>query len=466
MTIPSEALLDLDKATLIELVLKLSGRITELEARLNKNSSNSSKPPSSDGLKKPPPKSLREKSLNKSGGQNGHKGSTLKQSTAPDTTVKLSPIDCSNCGHNLSGIEGIVGEKRQVFDIPQPRLLVTEYASLKVCCPACRAETCGALPANVKAPVQYGARVHALSIYMLYQQFIPEARLADVFADTYGVKLCSATLGQSWKKIYDNLATYEEAAEKFLSDGKLVHFDETGIRVEKKLHWLHSASNESATIYKVDPKRGFEAMSKYYVHQHFNGIAVHDYWKPYLNLNASLHALCNAHILRELIGISENNGPIWTAEMEKFLYKAHKYVSCWRENGLLPEYYLKKLTREYDMILHKGTKYYDEMRSKSRSTKKTKSLPGEALALRMRNHQEDILRFMNDFDVPFTNNQAEQDIRMCKVRQKISGCFRSAAGPEIFCRIRGYISTARKQGLNIMEAITNAILGQPFTFQA
>ena len=235
MTIPSEVLKGLDKATLIELVLKLSTEIDALKARMNKNSSNSSKPPSSDGFQKPSPKSLRKKGSMTSGGQKGHKGSTLEQSKTPDFTVTLAPRDCSNCGHDLKDEHGVVAEKRQVFDIPKPVLEVTEYASVKVCCPGCGTNNCGAFPDDVKAPVQYGSRIHATSIYMLYQQFIPEARLADVFADTYGVKICSATLGQSWNKIYDNLERFEQSAEKFLANSKLVHFDETGMRVQQKL---------------------------------------------------------------------------------------------------------------------------------------------------------------------------------------------------------------------------------------
>ena len=466
MSIPLETLQTLDRAVLIELIIKLSTEMDKLTERLNKNSTNSSKPPSSDGLTKPSPKSLRKKGERKNGGQKGHRGSTLERADKPDVTVTLTPSDCMECGHDLQNESGITAEKRQVFDIPKPALEVTEYVSVEKCCSKCGAKTCAEFPEGVRSHVQYGSRIHATSIYMLYQQFIPEARLAEVFADTYGIKLCSATLGQSWKKIYNNLDEYEKNVEQFLSNSKLVHFDETGMRVQQKLAWLHSASNAYATIYKIDAKRGFEAMEKFHIHQNFKGIAVHDYWKPYLKLTTSEHALCNAHILRELVGIYENHSLTWTKEMEGFLYKAHKYVSEFQEKKKLPLNLLKKLTREYESILHAATQNYDKMRSNSSSGKRAKSAPGEALCLRMTNHKSDILRFMHDFDVPFTNNQAEQDIRMCKLRQKISGCFRSNTGPEIFCRIRGYLSTARKQGLNIMDAITDAIAGQPFTISA
>ena len=357
----------------------------------------------------------------------------------------------------------------------------------------------GSFPDHIKAPVQYGARIRAMSIYMLYYQMIPESRLAEAFADIHGINICSGTLGNSWNKIYDNLEVHEQSAEVFLATSNLAHFDESGMRVGSNLQWLHSASNESATVYKVDPKRGTAAMDKFHIHKNFTGIAVHDHWKSYYDMKkVKGHALCNAHILRELIHITENTetaenkDSIWTNKMEQLLYKVLNYVSAHREDGFLPQDYITKLDREYDIILAEATKYYDSLRAKSpyqkvdtqsslsslcatldQDKKKKAKAPkvpkapkalGEALALRMNNYKNEILRFMHDFTVPFTNNLSERDIRMIKVRQKISGCFRTEMGAKVFCRIRGYLSTVKKQSLSVIEQIANAIEGRPFVF--
>lgn len=448
----------LNKETLVELVLRMSMRIAELERRVGLNSSNSSKPPSSDGLyKKPAPKSLRGKSGKKSGGQSGHKGETLKQVENPDVRITHKVDNCENCGLDISLVIGEVVQKRQVFDIPQPKTEITEHIIESKKCPHCIHINKAKFPNNITAPVQYGARIQAIAIYMLYQQFIPEERLAESFTDLYGIGICAATLSSTSCKFYEALAQYEENTEEVLANSKLVHFDETGMRVEKKLHWLHSASNGEAVVYKAHRKRGLEAMRSFYVHSRFTGIAVHDHWKPYFKLRTSTHSLCNAHILRELIGVYENNGPSWAKEMEQFLYKAHQYVELYRTEANLPIKYLLMLNKEYDEIVLKASCYYDEYKVR----KKT----GKSLFIRLRAYKAEVLKFIHNLSVPFSNNIAEQDIRMCKVRQKISGCFRSTNGLLIFCRIRGYLVTARKQGINLFTAIENAIAGNPFMLQ-
>lgn len=458
----------LDKEVLIELIIKLSqeldslkGKFSELETRLNKNSSNSSKPPSSDGLrKKPAPKSLRGKSGKRSGGQIGHKGGTLKQVSHPDVTIMHDVSECNHCAADLSTVDISSIQARQVFDIPRPKIEVTEHVAIIKGCPNCATVNKAAFPNNVTAPVQYGVRIQATAVYMLYQQFIPEDRLAEMFADLYGINICSATLVGVGRKLHKALATYESETEKFLSKSVVANFDESGMRVSGKLRWLHSVSNVAAVIYKLHEKRGFDAMDSFYVHKNFSGIAVHDHWKPYFKLNTNKHGLCNAHILRELVGIHENSSSIWAKAMEKFLYKAHRYVECHKQDGKLPADYLMLLQSEYDKILIEATHYYNRYSS-------CKTLPpGKALLTRLQNYKPEILRFMYDFKVPFSNNQAEQDIRMCKLRAKISGCFRSDVGSEVFCRIRGYLATARKQGINTFDAIVDAIAGKPFTTQA
>lgn len=467
--IPLDTLQNLDKGTLIELNLKLSAelqvlteKIALLESRLDKNSNNSNKPPSSDGYRKPNPKSLRKKTGKKSGGQAGHKGETLKQVAHPDKKITHGVTHCGGCGHDMADVVGKPGEKRQVFDVPKPKLEVTEHVSEVKCCPYCNHVTKGHFPDDVAAPVQYGTNIRATAIYMMYQQLLPEARLVQWFLDIYGVSLCGATLAGYGQKIYDNLEAYEESAEKVLIAGKSVHFDETGTRVQKALWWLHSASTALVTIYKIHQKRGLAAMENFPVHKQFQGIACHDHWKPYFKLSAKAHALCNSHICRELVGLHEReDGPGWAKEMEAFLLKAHLYTCVYQEDGKLPDDYLEILSGEYDTILRSATFHYDEQHRQSR-----KKPPGESLFVRLEQYKTEILRFMHDFDIPFSNNQAEQDIRMEKVRQKISGCFRSTTGPEVFCRIRGYLSTARKHGFDLFDAICDAVSGNPIILTA
>jgi len=464
--IKRDNIISLNKETLIELAIVLSAqiqelqtRITDLETKLNKNSTNSSKPPSSDGLrKKPAPKSLRGKSGKKSGGQKGHKGDTLKQVANPDITIIHAPKVCVSCQADLTKTQPIHTIKRQVFDTPQPKVEVTEHVQETKCCPNCRTVNKAEFPDFVIAPVQYGMRIRALCVYMLYQQFIPEDRLAQCIYDQYGISICPATLVNSARNLYDNLAEYEAKTEAFLANSDLVHFDESGMRVEGKLNWIHSASNDAAVIYKIHKKRGTEAMNTFHVHSNFRGIAVHDHWKSYFSLQATAHSLCNAHILRELIGFYESHQIAWTEEMQLLLYKAHRYVAAHQLGGSLPKIYLKKLQQEYDDIVLKACKYYD-------AQKNVKNPPGKPLFVRLRDFKTEILRFMYDFNVPFSNNLAEQDIRMCKLRHKISGTFRSALGSSVFCRIRGYITTSRKQGINVLSAIEMALSGSPFTAQ-
>jgi len=459
--ITRDSLIALDKETLIELILKLSMRVGGLEARLNKNSSNSSKPPSSDGFEKknkPNPKSLRGRSGKNSGGQDGHKGGTLKQVITPDIVIIHTPSNCNVCKADLSAVSTTMIQKRQVFDIPKPAIEVIEHIQESKCCPNCAHVNKGQFPESVTAPVQYGSRIKAMAIYMMYQNFIPEDRLAKTFSDLYGINICPATLVTSSRLLYENLEEYEVKTEEFLANSNLVHFDESGMRVEGKLNWLHSAGNKDAVIYKIHKKRGSEAMKEFYVHSNFKGIAVHDHWKPYFSLQTLLHSLCNSHILRELLGIYESHDIAWANEMMQFLYKTYKYVETHRIEGSLPKTYQEMLKTEYNEILLKANKYYDKQINIKKS-------PGRSLFIRMRDFDAEILRFMYDFDVPFSNNVAEQDIRMCKLRQKISGTFRSIAGSKVFCRIRGYITTARKQGINIFSAIESGLSGNPFTAQ-
>ena len=283
-------------------------KIHELEARLSKNSSNSSKPPGSDGLKKDPKtKSQRGKSGKKPGGQNGRIGKTLEQVETPDHIVIQAPDSCNNCSFRLSGIGGVSSdEKRQVFDVPEPKIEVTEHRTEIKTCPCCGNISKGAFPENVKAPVQYGEHVQTLATYFKNQHLIPAERVCEIFEDVFGISLSPGTCSKIDKKLFKKLESFETFLKAYLLDSYVLHFDETGMRCRKKLHWIHVASSQKATFYGIHAKRGKEAIGAFEILSRFQGIACHDHWLPYFAYTQVEHALCNAHHLREVTFIYEN----------------------------------------------------------------------------------------------------------------------------------------------------------------
>lgn len=455
-------------------VYRLSEKIQELEARLAKNSSNSSKPPSSDGLgKKPKTSSLRGKSGKKPGGQPGHTGRTLERVLDPDYIEIHSPDSCENCQNNLSDGTVVDVEKRQVFDLPQVEVEVTEYQVESKLCPCCGHKNKGKFPDNVRAPVQYGERVRALAAYFEHQHLIPFERLTQIFEDIFGISLSPGTCVNADKKLFNNLAPFESNLKAHLLACKVLNFDETGARCAKKLHWIHVVSSPTATLYGIHSKRGQEAINDIDILPKFTGTAVHDHWFPYFAYKQVKHGLCNAHHLRELKYVYEQEKAQWAKEMESLLLKGNKIVNeakAQGQNELKPEA-IQLISQEYTQVILKGALYYQGL-SEIAETEKEMNLAEEGqvksginLFRRLLHKMEAVLAFIYDFDVPFTNNEAEQEIRMQKVKQKISGCFRSFEGGVISCRIRSYIATARKQGWEILESLADAIRGSPRLLQ-
>jgi transposase len=433
---------------------QLKARISDLEIKLNKNSQNSSKPPSSDGQKKKPnPKSLREKSGRSSGGQKGHKGRTLRQVENPAEVHIYKVDECSGCQNGLSEILSSAFEKRQVFEIPEPKIEVIEHRAEKKTCPACGKNNTAIFPDDVVAPVQYGPRFKGFVTYAQNYQLVPAERLTEFLFDIYGVSISQGTVFSIAQRAHENLDAFESHIKQLLIDSRTLHADETGYRVENKLFWLHSASTDKLTHYGVSEKRGQEATDAIDILPNFKGTLVHDCWSPYFKLDIK-HALCNAHLLRELNGIIENTNHSWAVDMRQILRGANKNVSE-SETGRLTDLQLKILSAEYRRIIEIG--FIETGGSGPVDRTDSRRLWERFL---LRDHQ--ILLFAKDRDVPFDNNQAERDIRMVKVKQKISGCFRSVQGAEQFARIRSYISTAKKQGQNILEALQNIFLGNPF----
>jgi transposase len=452
-----EELIALIRAQAAE-IAALKVRIAELERRLGLNSSNSGKPPSSDGLKKPARvMSLREPSERKPGGQKGHKGETLRQAAEPDVTVDHFPFSCSGCGAALTPDMSETHVARQVFDLPEPLpLVVTEHRAHICRCAACGAKTRGLFPEGVNAPVQYGARIAAFVIYLLHYQLLPEGRLVELMADLFGVKLAAATIAGMSHACAERVRGFAETVRDLVAGAPVKHMDETGFRIGGKTQWLHVASTALLTFYRVCAKRG-ELLADVV------GIVVHDHWKPYYTMQGVLHALCNAHHLRELKALVEIEREDWARKMQRLLRLACHAANLARERKVpLRPWFLACFERQYDAIVAEGLAFHEKQTPLARAATKAAGKrrgraprrTGHNLLVRFQTRKEDTLRFLHDPSVPFTNNQAERDGRMMKLRQKISGGFRSLAGASDFATIRSFISTARKQGWNTIEVLT------------
>jgi transposase len=450
-------------SALIELLLRLEAevralrsQVKELKDRLALSSRNSSKPPSTDGLAKPAPKSLRQRSGRRPGGQPGHPGRTLEPVEKPDHVVahRLGLCPCGVCqGRSLQN-EPVVGcEKRQVFELPLKLLEVTEHQAEIKRCPVSGRLVTAAFPESIEAPAQYGPRFRALMIYFNNRQFIPYDRLTEVSEDVFGQPLSEATVVAANQRVYDHLAPFEHEVKGLLPQAPLVHADESGLRVAGKLHWLHVVCTSCLTFYGVHPKRGTKAMDEFDILPRCHGWILHDHFKAYFTYQDCLHALCNEHHLRELKFLYEEHKESWADELSTFLLEANERV---QQAGVLQEREFKRAMARYHAILAKGRRRHPRRACRQAQSKAANLLD------RLENYDWSVLAFLFDPNVPFTNNQGERDIRMEKVRQKISGCFRTLHGARVFARIRSYISTCRKQGRNILDELENAVRGKPF----
>ena len=442
-------------------IQQLEDRVRELENRLNKNSSNSGKPPSSDGLKRKP-KSQRGRSNRKPGGQPGHAGTSRRQVENPEKVVVHAPANCTGCQAALNAVAGLCLEKRQVLDLPQPKIEVTEHRVEAKKCPCCGQLNRGMFPNDVKGPIQYGERIQALITYFAHQHFIPADRVCQIFEDLFGVCLSTGTCSNIDDKLFRNLESFETSLKLYLIASRVLHFDESGMRCEKKLHWVHVASSQMATFYTLHAKRGQEAIDVADILPKFNGFAVHDHWFPYFSYNQAIHVLCNAHHLRELTFVHEEEKEEWAKEMKDLLIFGKREVEKYSAVGMLPKAVLRHIEATYDQIIQRGLQYHAQLTPLPAGKRgRSKQRNGKNLLDRLREKQVSVLWFLRHFSVPFTNNQGEQDIRMVKLKQKISGCFRTKTGGKIFCRIRSYLSTARKQAWNIWDALVEALKGNP-----
>ncbi len=452
-------------ATAREVFAQLTARIQRLEGQKSRDSHNSSKPPSSDGPKTPVRKtqSLRGKSGKKSGGQPGHQGHTLLMVAEPDTLIALTPPACEWCQQDLRTVEVTREERAQVWDVPPLRLQVTEYRAQVKRCPCCRAETRAAFPDGLQdASVQYGPMTRAVAVYLQCMHLLPYARTCQILSDLLGTTFSQASLQAALQSGSRHIEPALNVIKTALIDSQVLHNDETGFRVAGKRLWLHVAATKQLTYYDYHQKRSKAATDAIGILPQFHGISVHDSWASYLDY-ACTHALCNVHYLRELTFVQEHYRQPWAKEMKDLLLEIKAQVDLARAEGkaVLPRAMRQQYEERYQHLVEQGI----AANPPPPRTKGTRGpLRGDDvrnLLRRLRDYQALILRFMHQFIVPFDNNLAEQDIRMMKIQQKIAGCFRTPEGATIFCRLRSYLSTMRKQGVHLLTALHHVFLGSP-----
>lgn len=442
----------LGEEAVVDLIMNLVDRIQRLENILAKDSHNSSKPPSSDGPKKT--KSMRKPSGRSPGGQTGHKGSTLKMVDNPNYTQTHRVEGKCHCGCSLKEIEPVGYEKRQVFDLPEIKIEVTEHrCEIKIC--DCGAKHVADFPDGVNSPVQYGNRIKSNAVYLMNYQHLPYDRACETIRDLFNQEISPGTLFNFNKSCYDHLKETSEIIKEQIMSSLVVHFDETGSSASKEKHWLHTAGTEQFTYYACHRRRGKIAMDEIGILPNFDGTAVHDYWKSYMKYPCK-HALCGAHHLRNLQYIFEQYHQSWAEDMQKLLCEIKENVEIEKEqNDHLDQQTINNFETRYQKILTAGYQANPPPKNLTKKKKRGRPKRGEPLNLldRFKNLPKEVLAFMYDFNVPFDNNLAERDIRMMKLQQKISGTFRSKQGADIFCRIRGFISTVRKQNMNVLNSI-------------
>ena len=444
-----------------EAVGKLESRIKVLEDQASKDSKNSSKPPSGDGFKKRT-QSLRTKSGRKSGGQAGHPGSTLEWVEEPDSIEQHQVEVCQGCGSSLVERPVVEWRCRQVQDLIPIELEVIEHQAEVKQCGGCGQMTQAAFPREVSNRVQYGSRFRSLMVYLMDYQLLPSARVREMLSDVCGFNLSEGTLYETRSQCFEALSEVEAQIKVGVTAAGVAHFDETGLRVNAKLLWLHVASTAALTYYFIHPQRGREAIDAMDVLPQFKGTSVHDGWRSYAVYDC-VHALCNAHHLRELSFLVERYEQEWADEMMTLLVTMKTAVEQAQARGQtqLSTYKMTQFEQQYRDLIETGLKLNPPHPPVANSRGRPKQSPARNLLERLDTHQAEVLRFIHDFQVPFDNNQAERDIRMMKLKQKISGGFRSGEGAQIFCRIRGYLSTLKKQGHNLLNALEQVFLGHP-----
>jgi len=434
---------------------ELEARIAELERQVAATSRNSSKPPSFDGLGKPNPKSLRGKSGRKPGGQSGHGGQTLAQVADPDEVLRHVPARCRNCGAGLGRAPQVAIARRQVFDLPPISIHVTEHELVSLRC-GCGVTTTADAPGGVNAPVQYGPRIKAVMVYLYMGQYLSKHRTAVAMSELFGTPVSDGTVSAATARAAGDLAGFCVAVTKKIAGAQVAHFDETGFRADGKLHWLHSASTPEFTLITCHRRRGREAMNAAGILPAFTGIAVHDAWAPYDTYPQITHALCNAHVLRELIAVTDHHAQ-----------SPDPTSWCWAEQVIDNLLAIKKMTEDGTtdpgrLARHRELLVHAARIGTAMPTPGPVGAKHRALARRINNRIEDYLRFATDPRTPWDNNAAEREIRMAKLRQKVSGGMRTLTGAQHFAALRSYLATTAKHGIDGLDALAQLTNGNPW----
>jgi transposase len=442
-------------------ITMLTEQVKVLQERLAKDSRNSHLPPSSDRFVRKR-KSLRKKSGKKPGGEPGHPGKTLMFSSTPDE-VMLHRLDrCPHCQQELQTLPCCGLERRQVVDLPVPRLRVIEHQAERKHCPTCQQLSTAAFPEQVRAPIQYGPSIGAIGVYLTQQQLVPLARACEVMEDLLGVSMSEGTLCELISRCASRLADVEQHIKEALIQAEVIHQDETGLHVAGKRHWVHVTCTSTLTHYQVHPNRGQAALEAIGILPKFTGISIHDGWASYFLYPCS-HACCNVHLLRELLFLAEEQGCQWAADLKNLLLDMKEATEQAREQG---KHWLDPLeVADWEVqflgLLDQGDLAHPRATAPPGTRGRYKQSPARNLLDRLRTSQQAFLCFLEDLRVDFDHNQAERDVRMIKLQQKISGCFRSVTGADAFCRIRGYLSTLRKQGIPLLSALQATLSGHP-----
>ena len=442
-------------------VAGLRAEVAELKRQLGQNSRNSSRPPSSDSLfVKPAPKSLRRKSGRKPGGQSGHPGSTLAQVADPNERLRHEPGPCGGCGGDLAGAPEVGVERRQVFDLPPITVRVTEHQLITRRC-ACGVTTCGTAPHGVVAPVQYGPRITAIVLYLYVGQFLSKKRTAQALAELFGTPVSEGTVAAMTGRAADGLDNFLDHVRDRLAEAEVVGFDETGLRVAGTLHWVHCARTDKYTLITCHTNRGRKGIDAAGVLPRFHGVAVHDAWAPYDTYLDVEHQLCCAHALRELHAVAEA-----AADDTDWCWATQASDALVAMQTLIDEATAAGAAAVNPDALATQVHRYRSAAQIGISQTTTRSDPvmtkHNALARRLIDRQDDYLRFTQDWRVPADNNGSERDIRMIKLRQKISGCLRTLTGAQQFCAIRSYLSTAAKHGKHFFDTLVTLAAGRPW----
>ena len=450
---------------LLQTNLDLQHRIQELENHLNLNSSNSSIPPSKDPLNKKIKKdrNSREKTGKLPGGQPGHPGKTLLPKNVPDDVIDYKPEICSHCSSILSTNNQEFVEERQEVEIPVVQAQYIAHRIFSCTCPWCNCLNEGEFPPHITQKIQYGFRLTAFVAYLAAYQLIPVKRLTETLTDLLGCPISQGTVINMTQRVSSNLDGFVETVKNLLINSPVIHNDETGAKKGKEKRWLHVACTPLITLYGIFSSRGKEAIDSLGILPNYLGVVVHDFWGPYINYPCK-HAYCNAHIIRELTRVDDETGQKWAVKLRSLLVKAKKISELYHsDDRLVPADRLKRLQQSYLQLVAEG--FSDNppppVPEEKRRGRKKKSTALNLLN-RLSGHQEDILRFLYEPLVPFDNNQAERDIRMAKLKMKISGAFRSDRGADAFCRLRSYISTMKKQNVSIIDGLIAASIGNPW----